>query len=67
MFALGLPTLGEFHHVLETFRAGYYTPRAITAVPSVVCGVLFLRALVNEYRPSKAAPVHETLQLAVAA
>jgi hypothetical protein len=51
MFVLGLPTLGEFHHLIETMRAGHYTPGTVTAVPSLVCGVLFLQALVKEYRP----------------
>ena len=53
MFALGLPTIGEFHHVVETMRAGHYTPGAVTAVPSDICGLLFLRALVKELRPYK--------------
>ena len=67
MFVLGLPTIGEVHHLVETMRAGHYTPGAVTAVPSVICGVLFLKALVKEYRPPKAVPVQEMLQLAIAA
>ena len=67
MFVLGLPTLGEFHHLVETMRVGHYTGGAVTAVPSIACGVLFLRALVKEYRPSKDVRVREALQLPVAA
>ncbi|HTT24330.1 MAG TPA: hypothetical protein VMG82_35730 [Candidatus Sulfotelmatobacter sp.] len=66
MFALGLPTLGEFHHVVEIIRAGHYTPGAVTAVPSVICGLLFLRALVREYSPTRTAPETVALQLGVA-
>ena len=67
MFALGLPTLGEFHHVVESLKFGQYTPGTVTAVPSVICGILFLRALVKEYRPSEGVRVREALQLPVAA
>jgi hypothetical protein len=61
MFVLGLPTIGEFHHLVETMRVGHYTPGTVTAVPSVVCGVLFLKALVNEYRPLRAVRVRASL------
>jgi hypothetical protein len=67
MFVLGLPTLGEFHHFIETMRVGHYTGGTVTAVPSIVCGVLFLRALVQEYRPFKNVRLREALQLPVAA
>jgi len=67
MFVLGLPTIGELHHVVETMRAGHYTPGAVTAVPSIICGVLFLQALVREYRPAKTVRVSPALQLHVAA
>jgi hypothetical protein len=67
MFVLGLPTIGEVHHLLDTLRAGRYTPGTVTAIPSILCGVLFLRALVNEYRPSKSVRVREIRQLPVAA
>jgi hypothetical protein len=67
MFVLGLPTLGELHHVIETLRAHHYTAGTVTAVPSIICGVLFLRALLQEYRPSKTAAVEASFQLRVAA
>ena len=67
MFFLGLPTLGELHHFVETMRFGHYTGGTVTAVPYVACGVLFLRALLQEYRPSKDVRVREALQLPVAA
>ena len=67
MFVLGLPTIGEFHHLVEAARVGHYTPGVVTAAPSIVCGVLFLRALVKEYRPTKKVPVAAVLQLPVAA
>jgi hypothetical protein len=34
----------------------------VTAVPSLICGVLFLRALVKEYRPSKTVRLMAALQ-----
>ena len=40
MFVLGLPTLCESHHVIETLRALHYTSGTVTAVPSIICGVL---------------------------
>ena len=67
MFVLGLPTLGEFHHFVETMRVGHYTGGTVTAVPSIAYGVLFLRALMKEYCPSKDVRVREALQLSVAA
>ena len=67
MFVLGLPTIGELHHVIETVRARCYTSGTVTAVPSVICGVLFLRALLKENRPPKTAGVEARLELGVAA
>ncbi len=67
MFILGLPTIGELHHLVESIRVGHYTPGVVTAVPSIVCGVLFLRALVMESRPSKNVSVAPVMQLPVAA
>lgn len=67
MFILGLPTIGELHHLVEAARVGHCTPGSVTAVPCIVCGVLFLRALVIEYRPSKNVPVSPAFQLPVAA
>ena len=67
MFALGLPTIGEVHHLVATTRAGHYMPGTVTAVPSIVCGVLFLRALIKEYRPSKTVRVTAAIPLQVAA
>jgi len=58
MFILGLPTIGELHHLFETVQTSHYSPGAVTALPSVICGVLFLRALVKEYRPSKTVRVN---------
>jgi hypothetical protein len=67
MFVLGLPTIGELHHVIETVRARCYTAGTVTAVPYVICGVLFLRALLKENRPPKTAGVEARLELRVAA
>lgn len=67
MFVLGLPTLGEFHHLVESMTVGHYTAGTVTTVPYIACGVLFLRALVKEYFPSKDVLVREALQLPVAA
>jgi len=68
MFVLGLPTIGEIHHFIETMRVRHYTPGMVTAVPSVICGVLFLRALIKEYRGrSKTVRVMPALPLPVAA
>jgi len=47
---LNLPALGEVHHLVETAYAGHYTPGTATAVPYIVCGVLFLHALISERR-----------------
>ena len=47
---LGVPAIGELHHLIETAQAHHYTSGTVTAVPSILCGVLFLRALVKEYR-----------------
>jgi hypothetical protein len=49
LIALALPTMGEAHPLLATLRAGHYMPGTVTAFPSVICGLLFLRALVKEY------------------
>lgn len=67
MFVLGLPTIAEVHHLLDTLRAGRYTPGTVTAIPSILCGVLFLRALMSEYRPSESARMRQTVQLPAAA
>ena len=67
MFILGLPTIGELHHVIETLRARCYTAGTVTAVPSVICGVLFLLALLKENGALKTAGVEARLELRVAA
>jgi hypothetical protein len=46
----GLIGIAELHHVIETIRAGHYTPGTVTAVPYVAVGILLLRALVREHR-----------------
>ena len=66
MFILGLPTIGELHHLVETMRTGHYTPGTVTAVPSVICGVLFLQRLTQEFRSSRTIDEPSTLQLAEA-
>jgi hypothetical protein len=66
MFVLGLPTIGELHHVIETVRARCYTAGTVTAVPSIICGVLFLWALVRENRAPKTAGVEARLELVAA-
>lgn len=67
MFILGLPTIGELHHVIETLRARCYTAGTVTAVPSFICGVLFLLALIKENGAPKTAAVEAGLELLVAA
>lgn len=67
MFILGLPTIGELHHVIETVRGRCYTAGTVTAVPSIICGVLFLWALVKENGPPKTAGLEARLELGVAA
>ncbi len=47
--------LGEIHHLIETAYAGHYTPGTVTAIPYVICGVLFLMALIRERRAEKVA------------
>jgi len=42
--------LGEIHHVVETIRAGHYTPGTITSIPYVVVGTLLMLAIVREHR-----------------
>lgn len=49
LITLGLPTIGEVHHLFATVHARHYTPGTVTGVPSLICGLLFLRALVKEY------------------
>jgi hypothetical protein len=66
LIVLGLPAIGELHHLVETAHAGYYTSGTVTAVPSIICGVLFLRALVREYRGQKTIDAQAALQPAVA-
>jgi len=66
LFVLGLPAIGELHHLVETANAGHYTSGTVTAVPSVVCGMLFLRALVEENRGKKTVKAPAPLQPAVA-
>jgi len=63
---LGLPAIGELHHLVETAHAGRYTSGTVTAVPSIICGVLFLRALVRECRGDKLADGPAALEPAVA-
>ena len=48
--ALGLVAVSEVHHLIETAWARHYTAGTVTAIPFVVCGVQFLRALVKERR-----------------
>jgi hypothetical protein len=45
---LGVFSVAEIHHVIETIVAGGYTPGLVTSIPYVVCGVLFLRAVIQE-------------------
>jgi hypothetical protein len=47
---LGVFSVAEVHHVIETILAGGYTPGFVTSIPYTVCGVLFLRALIQESR-----------------
>lgn len=36
MFVLGLPTIGELHHLVATVQFRHYTPGTVTAVPSII-------------------------------
>lgn len=67
MFILGLPTIGELHHVIETLQARRYTAGTVTAVPSIICGVLFLWTLLKENGAPKTAGAEGRLELRVAA
>ena len=42
--------VGEIHHVIETIRAGHYTPGTITAIPYIVFGAMLIRAIAREHR-----------------
>ena len=66
LVALGLIAVSEVHHLIETGFAGHYTPGTVTAIPFVACGVLFLRALIKEYRADKAIDSSAARQPAVA-
>jgi len=61
--------LTELHHVIEMAAAGCYTPGVVTAIPYIVLGVLFLRALIREAREEITAPTSKpdrTLPAAIA-
>ena len=66
LIILGLPAIGELHHLVDSAHAGHYRSGTVTAVPSVLCGLLFLRALVKEYRTDKANDAPTLLRAAVA-
>ena len=40
--------------MIESIIAGGYTPGVLTSIPYVVFGVLFMRAVVDEYRADTA-------------
>ena len=63
LFILGLPALSEVLHLVETVRAGHYTPGVVTAVPNIVLAVLFLRAVTLEFRAPKPAEPQDGPQL----
>jgi len=56
---LGLVSVSEIHHAIETIAARAYTPGLVTSIPYVICGVLLMRAAVKEYG-SNAAPRRAT-------
>jgi hypothetical protein len=45
LVAFNMVALTELRHVIETAAAARYTPGVVTAIPYIVLGVLFLRAL----------------------
>ena len=50
LVVFNITALLEVHHVIETIAARGYTPGVVTAVPYMILGVVFLRALIPEFR-----------------
>ena len=48
--ALGLLSVSEIHHWVETVQARAYTPGLVTSVPFAVFGLLLMRSALQEYR-----------------
>ena len=46
LIALSLPGIGEVHHLMETAHTGHYTSGTVTAVPSLILAVWFVRAVI---------------------
>ena len=67
LVALNLTALGEAHHLIESAYAGRYTAGTVTAVPYIIFGILFLRALIYERRAEKSASAQLGAQAAVSA
>lgn len=67
LVALNMAALGEVHHISESAYAGRYTPGTVTAVPYIIFGILFLRALIHERRAEKSASAQVGAQAAVSA
>jgi len=65
LVALNMAALGEVHHLVESIYAGRYTPGTITAIPYIIFGILFLRALIFERREEKTAGTLIDTQAAV--
>jgi len=47
---LGLLSVSEVHHVVESIAARGYTPGLVTSLPYIATGVLLMRAAASEYR-----------------
>jgi hypothetical protein len=65
LVALNMAALGEVHHFIESAYAGRYTPGTVTAIPYIIFGILFLRALIYERRTEKAVGAQVGAQAAV--
>jgi hypothetical protein len=62
-----MAALGEVHHLFESAYSGRYTSGTVTAIPYIIFGILFLRALISERRTEKAVGAQVGAQAAVSA
>ena len=56
LVVFNITALLEVHHVIESIAAGGYTPGVVTAIPYMVGGIHFLRALIPEFRAEQVWP-----------
>jgi hypothetical protein len=61
---LGLVSVSEVHHAIESVAARAYTPGLVTSIPYVACGVLLMRAAAKDYGSD--APPRRVTKAAVA-